>query len=385
MPPYANQYVQVLKNGSTGFDSDSDLVDIPLDSDTYKPRGVLPRAPKPSSSDECSWDATCESLLPTPPPPPLPEEESGTKEQQQPQQPGVLSKIFAAKIPNPGSALFKERRCAECGSKVYKYRGGGYEKEVVVLKKQQQEQQPDHAVVVAGVPPREGLIVSTPALADDATALSDDDDDVAANDSCCGNSAPKDDIGDDDETAVSATTTDPADGVETKIYFKKSCYETRRHRTAHRASGYGLVLAEIPGYHARKAEEERLAREEADRLQRAAAEEAAAEEAERRAADLRRAAKERSLKGRTRKALRSVKKTFSRPGRSGAAAATAAATAPKAEPQRTVQLSWGNHEERTCGDITSDDDDVNSNDNEIDEVPARPVQLSWGGRVENVQ
>lgn len=374
MPPYANQqqqddYVQVLN----GTNYDANTVDIPLN--------------KPSRpTDDISFDTNTKSLLPIPPPPPLPEEQEQQEDDAQPEKkPGMMSKMLdfnlcTAKIPNPSSALFKERRCAECGSKVYKYRDGGYEKEVVtkqVAVEEDDEDVPDEATVH-----ETSLLdfcVSNNALADDVTALSDidldfDDDGSARSEqdakstssSCCGKSAKS------NETAVSSVKVNQTTGVETKIYFKKSCYKKRQMRTAHRESGYGLVLTDLLNYHYIKAERERLAREEEVHQRLADKDKALFEEAERLLALEQAARKERSLKGRTKKALKNVKKTFSFKGCFGSTVAVAEPQKVKAQP---VQLSWGSHEEHTFGDS---DEDV------FIEAPQRPVELTWGSNREHV-
>jgi len=398
MPPYANQqqhddYVRVLN----GTNYDSDLTEIPLDSPNYKRRVIERAGKKIVPFSESSWDTTTsKSQLPTPPPPPIPDDDDAADatddDNDNKKKPSALGRMLdfnpcAAKIPNPGSALFKERRCHECGSKVYKYRDGGYEKEVVV------KQRP--IVVDDDVDVEEEESVRTPALADDATALSnedddDDDEETAGGDgSCCGCSSASSA----EESAVSATTTHPTLGVETKIYFHKSCYVKHKQRKAHRAGGYDLVLTDLLDYHTLKEERERQALEEAEQLdaeaaEKAALERAAAEEAERVAA-----AEARSLKGRAKKAAKSVKKAFSLKGCFGGAGATAvvataAPTAPKvAPPGRPVQLSWGDHEERTfAADLDDDTDDevVAPLNDAPQQQQQRPVQLSWGGRQECV-
>jgi len=292
--------------------------------------------------------ATSKSI---PPPPPLLEEqeeqeqEQEQQEQQEQQEEGVLGKMLnfnpcTAKIPNPGSALFKERRCAECGCRVYKYRNGGYEKEVVVVQQQQQQQEQ----------PREELeLFDDVILADDITIRSDNTFDSSGS-TGCGERGTCDDSRHSQESATVTTTT-----TETKIYFMKSCYAKRQNRNAHRANGYGLVLTDLLDYHTKVAEDQRFAieEEERDRLFKDELH-AAEEEASREAAAALTAKRERSFRHRAKKVLKHAKMSFSL--FSCLRESGVAEDATKVQP-RHVQLSWGSTVEQTVGDSDSDDND----------------------------
>lgn len=396
MPPYASHqqhddYVQVL-NGSN-YDA---FVGIPLDDSKRNP--IERKAPLRA------YSSSAESSAAVPPPPPLHEADhqqrkNNSSNNNNSKRASVFSRMLdfnlctAVKLPNPSSALFKERVCTECGCNVYKYHGG-YEKEIV-----------PSAFTIATAKPEPDLLLDLFDL--DVHEDNIDEDDVDADidsdlDSC-------------DRSVYSAVSETFG---ETKIYYHKECHTTHRDRIAHRENGFAVVLIDLLDHFEAEARQARLQELEARQLARELEEARALLEQEEAAA--RREAlcrEERKFKNRAKTAIRKAKKSLSLKSKKNATESESEPAAAHSKQPRTVQLSWGeNNEEKFVGDDSSGNDDeaaaaaatptplqtpketkqsfgrrakvflLSSTKEPAPQMEQfRPVQLSWGSREENIQ